>query len=94
MIKLLEESGKNNKGETIDKSIYLIRLDTNNLAISRGKTVINYFGDVRTALKRSLNYVVKGSTQEFTLEAILDTIRIMDKKIDSLPRDTLKKEGE
>jgi len=81
MIKLVDETRVNKKGETVDNSLYLIGVDSNNLALARGETPINYFGDVRTALTRSLNYVIKGSEEELSLEMIMSKIEELDRNI-------------
>ena len=81
MIKLIDETRVNNKGKTVDNSLYLVGADSNNLAIARGETPINYFGDVRTALTRSLNYAIKGSETELSLEMILSKIEELDRNI-------------
>ena len=81
MIKLVDETRVNKKGETVDNSLYLIGVDSNNLALARGDTPINYFGDLRTALTRSLNYAIKGSETELSLEMILSKIEELDNNI-------------
>jgi len=68
-------------GDVIDNSVYLVGLDTHNIALKRGDTILNYFGDVQTALKVSLNYIVKGSEKELTLERILNQINELNEMI-------------
>jgi hypothetical protein len=82
----------NKKGEEVDATIYLERLDSNNLVLKEGETVLNYFGDVRVALKRSLNYALKSSSVHLSLESMLQTIDGMDEKISLLNRTDLKKD--
>ena len=84
MIKLIHEERMNKKGEIVDNSLYLGGLDSNNLAIYRGETPLNYFGDVRTALTKSLNYAIKGSVEEVSLEMIQSKIEELDKNIKEL----------
>ena len=84
MIKLVDETRINKKGETVDNSLYLIGVDSNNLALARGDTHINYFRDVRTALTRSLNYAIKGSDTELSLEMIMSKIEELDTNIKEL----------
>lgn len=78
------------RGDKVDNSLYLVRVDSNNLALMRGKTVENYFGDVRTALKRSLNYAIKGSSEALELETIVKMIASMDAAINTLKNDDIK----
>ena len=99
MIKLTDEtktidkdSKHLKKGEIVDNSLYLVRIDSNNLALKRGDTVENYFGDVRVALKRSLNYAIKGSSVALSLESMLNTINGMDEAINELKSDCIEKE--
>ncbi len=73
-------------GDVIDNSVYLVGLDSNNLALRRGDTHLNYFGDVQTALKVSLNYIVKGSEEELTLERILNQINELNEAIKEIKR--------
>ena len=84
MIKLTHEERMNKKGEIVDNSLYLGGLDSNNLAIYRGETPLNYFGDVRTALTKSLNYAIKGSVEEVSLEMIQSKIEELDNNIKEL----------
>ena len=74
----------NQKGEIVDHSLYLDGYDSNNVCLKRGDNILNYFGDVRTALTRSLNYAIKGSKDELTLEMILDKIEELDTNIKEL----------
>ena len=94
MIKLTDEtrvvkvkSKTNNIGDVVDNSLYLVRVDSNNLGLKRGDTVENYFGDVRTALYRSLNYALKGSETALSLESMLQTIKSMDEAIKRLDKE-------
>ena len=91
-IKLTTEKKKNRNGVIVDNSIYLERLDPHNLVLRRGTTPIGYFGDVRTAFKRALNYAIKGSENELTLKQMLKVIKGMDKKIDELRKDCLEED--
>lgn len=88
--KTIEKDSKNfKKGDIIDNSLYLERLDSNNLVLRRGDNIENYFGDVRTALYRSLNYAIKGSDTALSLESILQTIKSMDETIKRLDRESM-----
>ncbi len=82
---------KSKIGTIVDNSLYLVRIDENNLALQRGGKPLNYFGDVRTALKRSLNYAIKGSKEKLTLEFILETVQYMDKKIEEITDEDIRK---
>lgn len=82
-----KETTKSKIGDTIDYSLYLVRVDSNNLALKRGDRIENYFGDVRTALKRSLNYAIKGSETELTLNSILETVKHIDEQISKLTKE-------
>ena len=91
MIKLTNETKTITKeskhlkiGDVVDNSLYLVRVDANNLALKRGDNIENYFGDVRTALNRSLNYALKGSSVALSLESMMDIIKSMDKAIEGL----------
>ena len=90
MIQLTQATYTNKNGVDSDASLYLDRADVHNLVLKRGETVLAYFGDVRTALKRSLNYAIKGSTEALSLENILSMIEDMDKRIDGLNLEDLK----
>ena len=68
-------------GDIVDNSVYLEALDSNNLVLKRGDTILGYFGDVQTAFKRSLNYIIKGSDEELTLERITKQIDELHKAI-------------
>ena len=72
------------KGDIVDDSVYLVRIDNNNLALKRGDTILNYFGDVKTALKRSVNYAVKGSVTEMSLELMANQIESIHRAIEGL----------
>ena len=74
----------NKKGDVVDNSLYLVKVDNNNLALKRGDVTVNYFGDVRVALKRSINYAIKGSSEALTLEMIAKKITSIHKAIDAL----------
>lgn len=94
MIKLSNEtkivkadSKLHKKGDILDNSVYLIGLDTNNLALQRGNTILNYFGDVQVALKRALNYIIKGSDEELTLLRIEKQIKELHKAIEEIEND-------
>ena len=89
MIRLTEETKVNKKGETVDNSLYLVRVDSNNLALKRGETIENYFGDVRTAFTRALNYAIKGSEASLKLETILEVCRSIDDTIKQLKKDCM-----
>ena len=96
MIKLTDETktvtvkSKNyNVGDVIDNSLYLERLDANNLVLRRGDVIQNYFGDVRVALYRSLNYAIKGSDVALSLESMLKTIKSMDDTIKRLDKEAV-----
>ena len=90
MIQLTQATYTNKKGIECDASLYLDRVDVNNLALKRGETVLAYFGDVRTAFKRSLNYAIKGSDEALSFENIISMIENMDKRIDTLDLEDLK----
>ena len=93
MIKLTTETKINQKtNEEVDNSLYLVRIDANNLALKRGDRTLNYFGDVRTALIKSLNYAIKGSEVALSLEFILNAIHSLDKSIETLRMDAVDKE--
>ena len=92
MIQLTNETKVNKKGETVDNSLYLVRVDSNNLALKRGETIEAYWGDVRTALTRSLNYAIKGSSEALTLENILKVVKSMDETVKTLKKDCIEKE--
>ena len=86
--KLIKDSkflkDKSTIGQEVDNSLTLERLDKNNLVLKRAGNPINYFGDVRVALTRSLNYAIKGSEVALSLEFILKTIDTMDNRIKQL----------
>ena len=91
MIKLSDETKtikaktKNHEiGDVVDNSVYLAGLDSNNLCLKRGDNVLNYFGDVQTALKRSLNYIIKGSDKELTLLRMEQQIKELHKAIEGM----------
>ena len=97
MIKLTDETRVVKKktmhhevGDVVDNSLYLVRIDDNNLALKRGNTVENYFGCVRTALKRSLNYAIKGSSEALNIESMLKTINGIDEAINKLESSCIK----
>ena len=79
-------------GDIVDNSLYLVRVDSNNLALKRGDVVENYFGDVRTALKRSLNYAIKGSSVALSLESMMEIIASMDEAISGLRNEAIKEQ--
>ena len=86
--KIVTKASKNYKvGDVVDNSLYLVRVDSNNLALKRGDTIENYLGNVRTALYRSLNYALKGSEEALTLEYIKKTIQSMDDTIKRLDKE-------
>jgi len=90
MIQLTEKLTRlNKKGEEIDATIYLDRLDSNNLVIKEGEKVLNYFGDVRTALRVSLNYAIKVPKVALSLENMLSVIDGIDKNIKELRIDCM-----
>ncbi len=91
MIKLSDETKvikvktkKHEVGDIVDNSVYLVGFDSNNLALKRGTRILNYFGDVQTALKRSLDYIVKGSNKEVTLHRIESQIIELHKAIEEI----------
>ena len=89
MVKLIEATKKNKKtGEDVAYNLYLVHLDSNNLGLVRGSeetyTIVGFFGDVRTAFKRALNFAVKGSDEAFTLQKVLDIVKELDEKIEKL----------
>ena len=91
MIKLSDEtrvvttkSKHHEIGDIVDNSVYLDSLDSNNVVLKRGDYIMGYFGDVQTALKRSLNYIVKGSNEELTLERINKQIEELHKAIEGM----------
>ena len=79
----------NKKGIEVDSTLYLERLDSNNLVLKEGDTLLNYFGDARVALNRSLNYALKSSSVHLSLEEILSTVKHMDSVISELKKDTV-----
>ena len=91
MIQLTKETKINRKGVEVDNSLYLVRVDSNNLALQRGEKIENYFGDVRLALTKSLNYAIKGSYEALTLKQILDTVNDIDYAIKTLECDDIAK---
>ena len=98
MIKLTDEvrivtkkTKHNEVGDEVDHSLYIERLDDNNLVIKRGNTILNYFGDVRTCISRSLNYAVKGSSVALSIESMMQTIESMDSTIKQLRSDCIDK---
>lgn len=80
---------KNKKGVEIDSTIYLERLDSNNLVIKEGENILAYYGDVRTALRRSLNYAIKGSTEALSLETIVSAVKRIDEAINKLKNNVM-----
>ena len=86
---ITKKSKNHNVGDIVDNSLYLVRVDSNNLALKRGNNIENYFGDVRTALYRSLNYALKGSEEALSLEFIIKTINGMDESIKRLEKDAV-----
>ena len=82
-------SRTNKKGVEVDSTIYLERLDSNNLVLKEGENILAYYGDVRTALRRSLSYAIKGSTEALSLETILSTIKHIDEAIDELKNNAM-----
>ena len=85
MIQLTESKKRTNKkGIEVDATVYLDKIDDNNLILKQGEDTLAYFGDVRTALKRSLNYIVKGSEDELTLIRVLQQIIYLDNAINEL----------
>lgn len=81
MIRLTTETKVDKDGNEVDNSFYLDGVDSNNLCIKRGTTIINYFGDVRTAFTRALNYCIKGSNEELTMQSIIDKVEELDNNI-------------
>ena len=86
---ITKKSKNRNVGDIVDDSLYLVRVDSNNLALKRGDNIENYFGDVRTALYRSLNYALKGSEEALTLAMIKRMIQSMDDTIKHLDKDAI-----
>ena len=91
MIKLTDETrviDKKSKhheiGDIVDNSLYLVRVDEHNLALKRGDRILNYFGCVNTALKRSVNYAIKGSSVALSLESMAKTIDSINQAIERL----------
>ena len=98
MIRLTTATKANQKtGAEMDDSLYMVRIDSNNLALRRGDKVEAYYGDVRTALTRAYNYAIKGSSEALTLESILAITLDMDNNIKELKKACIeaepKKEG-
>ena len=96
MIQLTTATKLNRKGEEVDASLYLIHFDKYNLAIIEGKptidtngktkrNVIGYYGDVKTALKRSINIAIKNQSDGVELTTMLQRIDDLTEHIDSLP---------
>ncbi len=81
---------QNIKGIEVDATLYLDRVDNNNLAIKEGDKIVAYFGCVRTALSRALNYAIKGSPVALELKSIQETINHMDEAISKLDNTVLK----
>jgi len=90
MILLVQATKLNKSNEVVDDSIYLVREDSNNLALKRGDRIIAHYGCVRTALARALNYAIKGSTEELTLSFISMQIAQMDAAIQSIKAEDVK----
>lgn len=82
---------KNKQGKDIDATMYLERLDNNNLVLKQGDRILAYYGDVKTALTRSLNYAIKDSDTQLNLENILNIVKSMDESIKQLTKDCIKK---
>jgi hypothetical protein len=89
MIRLTDETKIDKNGREVNNSLFLVRIDSNNLALQRAGKTENYFGDVRIALNRSLNYVIKGSQTALSLEFILDAIQSLDGHIQELKSDAI-----
>ena len=88
--KIITKKSKNhNVGDIVDNSLYLIRVDSNNLELKRGDNIEIYFGDVRQAIYRSLNYALKGSEEALTLEMIVGMIKGMDESIKRLDKEVV-----
>ncbi len=89
MIQLTDEVKKDKDGKEIDDSMYLVGFDSNNLALARGtkedkktgkivpRQILNYFGCVETALKRSIDYAVKGSLKDSSSVLELKTMHTL-----------------
>ena len=86
---ITKKSKNHNVGDVVDNSLYLVRVDSNNLALKRGDNIENYFGDVRQAIYRSLNYALKGSEEALSLEFIIKTIKGMDESIKRLDKEVI-----
>ena len=91
MIRLTTEKRINKKGEEVDSSLYLVRLDANNLAIMRDGRYEGYYGCVQTAMKRALNISIKGSHEALTLEMILERIGELEEVANTLKTATIDK---
>ena len=96
MIQLSTATKLNRKGEEVDASLYLIHFDRYNLAIIEGKptvdasghkvrNVVGYYGDIKTALKRSINIAIKNDSDGAELSVMLQRIDDLTEHIDSLP---------
>ena len=94
MIRIINETKKDRKGIERDHSLWLARVDANNLALGRGEEddlkYIAYFGDVRTAFKRALSYAIKDSETALTLDYIIETVQKFDKIIETFNVDDLR----
>ena len=77
-------------GKVVDNSIYIDRADSNNLILFRGKEkreLLGFYGDVRSAFTRALNFAIKQNTNGSTvlgLQDILKRIDDMDNRIKEL----------
>ncbi len=96
MIQLTTATKLNRKGEEVDASLYLIHFNVNNLAIVEGKpttdargkkrtNVLGYYGDVKTALKRSINLSIKNGSEVVELSEVLKRIDDLENHIQELP---------
>jgi len=93
MILLHKDTRKNKKGEIVDASIKLILFDKHNFAIVKGEpgekgyntsSIIGFFGDFRTALKKSLDIVIKQAGDPLEISKILQRINELDERINKL----------
>jgi len=94
MIQLTPTTTRTNKKDVeVDATIYLERLDSNNLVLKEGENILGYFGDARVALTRSLNYALKSSAVHLSLENILEIVKSMDATIKTLKSDSIEKDA-
>lgn len=96
MIQLTSATKLNRKSEKVDSSLYLIHFDSRNLAIIEGKptvdangrkkqNVIGYYGDVKTALIKSIDIAIKNGSAMVELSEMLKRIDDLSEHIKELP---------